>query len=377
MRSDKIRLYIIELTLIAFFLLAIIFNNILTRQIVAIILLVFMIAITQILKTDKSKLTNTNQITVLLMSFGIMYISIICIIGVFVGFYNSTIKLSMWSLANYIIPYIVIIISAEIIRKRVLLKGTKKTRIIMLIAMILLDMIIFINIYNLKTVKDYFSVLAFVIFSSIANNILYNYVVVNYRNILGIIIYRLATILYTYIIPITPNIYIFFESVIRLIVPYIIYIVLEQIYYKKEKIISIQQKRRGAIVNIILAIIVVLIVMLVSCEFKYGALTIGSGSMTGTIDKGDIIIYEEYDEEDKVETGDIIVFVKDDIKVVHRVVDQRDVGDEIRYYTKGDANMQEDDGYRTRKDIIAKVKLRIPYIGYLTLWVNNMFELGK
>ena len=126
MRSDKIRLYIIELTLIAFFLLAIIFNNILTRQIVAIILLVFMIAITQILKTDKSKLTNTNQITVLLMSFGIMYISIIYIIGVFVGFYNSTIKLSMWSLANYIIPYIVIIISAEIIRKRVLLKGTKK-----------------------------------------------------------------------------------------------------------------------------------------------------------------------------------------------------------------------------------------------------------
>ena len=50
------------------------------------------------------------------------------------------------------------------------------------------------------------------------------------------------------------------------------------------------------------------------------------------------------------------------------------MGEEIRYYTKGDVNMQEDEGYRTRNDVIGKVKVRIPYIGYLTLWVNDIFE---
>ena len=45
--------------------------------------------------------------------------------------------------------------------------------------------------------------------------------------------------------------------------------------------------------------------------------------------------------------------------------------DETRYYTKGDANVQEDDGYRLKKDVVGKVKIRIPYIGYLTLWVND------
>jgi len=33
--------------------------------------------------------------------------------------------------------------------------------------------------------------------------------------------------------------------------------------------------------------------------------------------------------------------------------------------------MEEDDGYRETKDIIGHVKGRLPYIGYLTLWVND------
>lgn len=374
MKSEKLRLYAIELFLIGFFILAMIFNNIITRQVIAIILFVLMIISLKAIKTDKTKLLNSKQTTILLGAFGIIYISTIYILGIFAGFYNATVKLSLWSLINYIIPYIAIIISSEIIRKRVLLKGTKKAKIIILIAMVILDIILWTNIYNLKTAKDYFTLTVFIIFASIANNMLYNYIIEKYRNSTAIIVYRLITTLYMYIIPIIPDIYIFFESIIRLIVPYIIYITLEQIYSKQDKIISINQKRKEIVISIILCVIVALIIMLVSCKFRYGALTIGSGSMTGTINKGDIIIYEKYESEDTIKTGDIIVFKEEDIQVVHRIIDQKDVGDEIRYYTKGDANVQEDDGYRERKNIIGKVRARIPYIGYLTLWVNDILE---
>lgn len=118
--------------------------------------------------------------------------------------------------------------------------------------------------------------------------------------------------------------------------------------------------------------------MLVSCKFAIGALVIGSGSMTGTIDKGDIIIYERYGKNESVKTGDIIVFKSDDLKIVHRVLDQKLMGEETRYYTKGDANQKQDDGYRTSKDVIGHVKFKIPYIGYLTLLVNNLIgEISK
>ena len=112
--------------------------------------------------------------------------------------------------------------------------------------------------------------------------------------------------------------------------------------------------------------------MLVSCQFKYGILVIGSGSMTGTINKGDVIIYERLDE--TVEIGDIIVFKSNDIRVIHRVIDKKDTGTVVKYFTKGDANPEIDEGYRVEEDIIGKVRARIPYIGEITLMINGIFE---
>lgn len=96
--------------------------------------------------------------------------------------------------------------------------------------------------------------------------------------------------------------------------------------------------------------------------------------MTGTINKGDAIIYEKLDEDEKIEIGDIIVFKSENIRVIHRVIDKKDTGAEIKYYTKGDANPEVDEGYRTEEDIIGKTRARIPYIGEVTLMLNEIFE---
>ena len=114
---------------------------------------------------------------------------------------------------------------------------------------------------------------------------------------------------------------------------------------------------------------------MISCKFKYGALVIGSGSMTGTINKGDMIIYESIEvEKENVEINDIIVFKYEGVRVIHRVIDKKDSGSGMRYYTKGDANPNEDTGYRTDLDIIGKVKMRLPYLGQLTVMLNEMFD---
>lgn len=94
--------------------------------------------------------------------------------------------------------------------------------------------------------------------------------------------------------------------------------------------------------------------------------------MAGHINKGDAIIYERYDG-GLINKDEVIVFKRDNIKVIHRVIDVRVVNDEYRYYTKGDANMQRDDGYVTAKDIIGTTDLRIKYIGYPSLWLRDIF----
>ena len=337
-----------------------IFNETITRTVLAIILLVFMAITVKLVKSEKMNLTSNRQIAFLFGGMGIIYVAIIYFLGMITGFYSSTVKLSIWSIFNYIIPYIVIIISAEIIRKTVLLKESKYSKIIILIAMVMLDVILTTNIYNLKTAKDYFTLISFVIFASIANNLLFNYMIIKHRNMKAIIIYRLITTLYVYIIPITPDIYI-----------------IENTFNKRPQLMTIKERKKSRIITVIVCIIIGFIVMLVSCKFAIGALVIGSGSMTGTIDKGDIIVYERYGKNESVKTGDIIIFRSDDLKIVHRVIDQKLMGEETRYYTKGDANQKQDDGYRTSKDVIGQVKFKIPYIGYLTLWVNNLIGGNK
>ena len=103
MKNEKVRLYTIEFMLIIFLLLAMIFNDTITRQVTAVVLLVFMIISVKLIKTDKTKLTNNRQIIILLSAFGILYLATIYILGIFVGFYSATVKLSIWSILNYII----------------------------------------------------------------------------------------------------------------------------------------------------------------------------------------------------------------------------------------------------------------------------------
>lgn len=377
MKSEKVRLYTIEITLIIFFLLAMIFNNVITRPVIAIVLLVFMVISKLLIKSEKQTLRTSTQITVLLIGIGLIYVILLYMLGIFTGFYTSTVQLSIWSIWNYIIPYIVIIISAENIRKTLLLKEGKYSKAIVLVMMVLLDVIINTNIYSLNTVNDYFVLVSFIIFASIANNLLFNYIILKHRNAEAIIIYRLITTLYSYILPVSPDIYIFLECIIKMIAPYLVYMILERIYGSKKVTISVTQRKKDRVITIVYYIIIVIIAILVSCKFKYGIMIVGSGSMTGTLNKGDIIFYEKYGKNDEIEDGQIIVFNKDDMKIIHRIIEQKLMGTEIRYYTKGDANQDKDDGYRERKDIIGQVKARIPYVGYLTLWVNDFIGGSK
>lgn len=365
-------MYFIEILLIIFGICFIIFTELFNKILISIILIFFMIITNKLIKSDKSKGRYDKRITNLMLFIAIFYTIAIYVLGIYIGFYNATVKFTKWSLLNYIIPYLLIIIATENIRKTILLKEDKKSNIIMLIIGVILDIAISTNIHSVKTLMDYFMLIGFIIFASIANNLLYNYIIIKYRNCKAIIIYRMITTLYVYFIPIVPDIHILFESILRMAVPYIIYIILITAYSKKEKEISFKKKTNDWILTLILITLVIGVVMLISCKFKYGALVIGSGSMNGTINKGDVIIYETLNE--KVEVGDIIVFFNEDVRVIHRVVRKKDSGSGMKYYTKGDANSNEDEGYREESDIIGKVRIRLPYIGQPTVMINEFFN---
>ena len=119
--------------------------------------------------------------------------------------------------------------------------------------------------------------------------------------------------------------------------------------------------------------IVISVAMVISCQFRIGALVIATESMTGEINKGDIVLYERFDHQ-RIEEGTVIVFLSHETKVVHRVVKIENVGGEVRYYTKGDANDTVDSGYRLASDIVGVSDLKLAYLGFPTLWIREMIE---
>jgi signal peptidase I len=160
----------------------------------------------------------------------------------------------------------------------------------------------------------------------------------------------------------------------NLLLPLAIYLFIDYLYEKKRKYALAQHSPLGVALTTILVVMMTGLIMLVSNVFQFGAYVIATESMTGELNKGDIAVYERYDDGEIVEVGDVIVFKEQNKHVVHRVVDKSNINGETRYYTKGDANSEMDLGYITDGDIKGVVVLKLPYFGYPTLWLRDLFK---
>ena len=372
MNKDKLKTYTLGLFLVIILFFALFASNIFNRINLSILLVVFTVITTLLLKKRKLLSLYDKQVIIVMFIFAIIYLGLFYIMGIYFGFTVSSVKLSLWSMWNYIVPLAVIVITSEIIRNVFLVQKAKYVKPIVFISMVLIDMIIYAGIYDVTSLNGFLTVVGFILFASISCNLLYNYISIRFGN-KSIIVYRLITILYIYFIPITPNVYLFFRSLFRMVYPYIIYLLLESTYSKSNFATAYKDKRKSIISISIIVAVMTFIIMLISCQFKYGVLVIGSGSMTGTIDKGDVVFFESY-ENQQIELGQVIIFLSGKTKVIHRVIDIKNVNGQIRYFTKGDANDKMDEGYVTKDNIFGVSLFKIKYIGYPTIWVKDIFS---
>jgi signal peptidase I len=381
MKRNELKIYAVELFMIVILFFTLFAPSIITREIIAIVLTIYALIVGCLFKKKKIHSIYLKQVIILLFLMGVLYVTIFYSMGLFFGFTRSKITLSISSLIHYIIPTIVLIISSEIIRNKLLEQDLKlnilgkKINLSMglcYIAMVLVDLVIYAGVYDLTNIDDFLTALGFVLFASMSCNLLYNYITVRFGSY-GIIAFRAVTSLFGFIIPFAPDVYLFFRTFLRIIFPYIIYVIFEKSYSKRGFEIAYKDKTRTLVETTVVLVAVTLLVALVSNKFTYGILVIGSESMTGTINIGDAVIFRS-DKNDRIKKGDIVIFEKNSIKTVHRVVEISNFNGQVRYYTKGDSNATVDEGFITRKDITGIVKFKIQYLGYPTLLVRNLFE---
>lgn len=116
--------------------------------------------------------------------------------------------------------------------------------------------------------------------------------------------------------------------------------------------------------GVLLLVVLLLIVSVFPITGNFKVLMVQSGSMEPTIHTGSVVFVKpslDY------KIGDIITFgaaSKTKTPTTHRIVDIRVQESQPLYTTRGDANNGPDQKEITKKEIIGKVLLDIPYLGY-------------
>ena len=268
-----------------------------------------------------------------------------------------------------------VIIATEI--TRAVLIGEKRTGISVLLfaVCVLSELMLGTTVRSVSSIYTLMDFIGMTVFGAVTSNILCHYTSRRY-GMVPVIVYRLILTLYAFIIPIQPALPNVFVAFTGLLLPLAALAFIDLLFEKKKKLAAKKKSKWGVVAWGILIALMISVVMLISCQFKYCALVIATESMTGEIDKGDAIIYERYDADEPIEVGQIIVFNKDGRRTVHRVVDIKKINSQYRYFTKGDANEDMDAGYITDADIVGICHLKLPYIGYPTIWLRDTLKFN-
>ncbi len=375
MKRGYKKLLIFEILLIVILILNSFVSSILSNYIMIAFLLGALIIFKFLLGFEKDRHRFIKDIVIEEIIFLLIYFIVYYLLGIIFGFAKTGASFYIKNSFTYIVPIVLIVIVKEVLRYMMLKKaeGNKLLVILTCILFIFIDVTNSIYYSNFSSNYETFIFFALTFLPAVSTNITCTYISIK-TGYKPVIFYLLIMRLYPYILPIIPNPNNYLFSIINLIVPAIL---LYRVYLcfvneKREVELTRDYAKTNVIPLVFSSIVVIVLVYFISGYFKYYALAIASGSMSPAIDKGDVVIIEKVKDKSKINKKEVIAYTSNKTVIVHRLVDKIKVGDEYFFYTKGDANNDMDNIVIKEDMIEGVVKLRIPWIGYPTVWLNEL-----
>ena len=372
--KKKIEIYILELLLfISIIVFNFIYKNELYQNLSIIVISIYFIYRFGIMKDNNYLKETTTKLTI--SSILVFFISTY-FLGLILGFNKTIIKFSSSYLINVLFMNALLIVLEEIVRY-IICRNTPHKKIPIIIYTIILsvlNIIIEINGYDLHDHESFFIFVTTVVIPTISRQTICSYLTYKVSYVPSMI-FNLTISLYQYILPIIPNLGNYIYATSNVALPY-------AIYYTTSKLINYNSKDKKyfnvtfrRMLYIPVFIVLIIMVILVSGIFTHTIVAIGSNSMVPIYERGDAVIYKKTKAKD-VKIGEIIAFKKDGRIITHRVINKKKNEADYTFITKGDANNAPDSSRVEEKELLGVVKYRIKYLGYPTLWFNDLYT-GK
>lgn len=319
----------------------------------------------------RNRYDNTQSIVIFLFIFGILYFAS----GLIFGYQHNIYSTSLVGIIKNIMTFVFIIFFQEYYRYILLVKGPESYahRILVTFLFILID-VDFAYIIQQANIPlnllEYFCTTFMII---VIKNITLSFmsfkvdVIPNY-------LYRLQFIILTVFIPIVPK----HEWLVTFLITLSLSVVIAYSIMRREMMDSrrINRKERdaGGYKGLVATIAVLTIMVLfVTQFFHYFPVAIISNSMSPYFKRGYVVVIEKKHEDRPPKVGDIVYYKYKDIMITHRVVEYKEENNKLLYKTKGDNNNANDAWWIDINNIDGIVRMSIPYIGYPTVLLSELF----
>ena len=346
------------------------------RIVAAILLLPAAVLIPLFIKKRNILSINKNQVLLILLVIALVYVMLYYLSGIRFGFYKNPYRLTGSNFFKFFLPIAAIVVFTEVVRFVLMAQKSRAAHILCYLSCVLAEMLMRSDLPSVTSFNRFMDLVAGALFPALIANLLYNYLSTRY-GIYPNLVFRLVTSLHGYVFSVTSGISDSLLNFFRVLLPIAIYLFIDALFERKRTYALGNRSRFLRVTSKVLTVVVLILmigtVMLVSNQFYFGSLVIATESMTGELNKGDVALFERYEDQLIIE-GQVIVFEKYNTMIVHRVVDIEIINGNTRYYTKGDANEDLDLGYITDGEIVGLVNLKLPYFGYPTLWVRSLFN---
>lgn len=376
MKGNALRILILEIVCILFSIICIIFTTKLSEYIISAFLATIFGVSIFLLGFKKDRYFNQRK-KLLVIGFIILAILFLTyVIGFLSGFASSSYDRSVVGIISNVFPIILLIVFSELLRFQFCYNKDKFNIILSIIVFVLIDIIYSLNFYDISNNFVLLEFICVIILPSISKNIVMGMLSKNYGYSITLI-YCLIMGVYEYIVPIVPNYGEYISSIVSILIP-IFNMQLINFYLRKRVKEDIRDKKTGSKIFIILCVIFsILLIGIYSNLFRYWVATIASGSMSPTIEVGDIVVVDKWYSEnpDALKVGDVLVFRVKDTLYTHRIINIIEKNGVHYIKTKGDYKDNAEDNWVVLKnDIVGKVSFKIKYLGLPSVWLHNLLS---
>lgn len=346
-----------------------------STRIVTMIIWIALTIISMPIENDHTRFKGKKEKIKTTLIIVIIYYILYFLLGLFLGYKKSPYGRSFFIIIKNLFFIVGMIAMQDYVRTKVMNNQRRKINYVLFTLIFVLLRLDYTEGFAVFASGDkIFEYIASVIIPEIAKGCVCSYLAISGGTWL-VYAYSIPVALFQVLVPVFPNLDWFLKSIFDILISLILFLYNNYEHTIKTTRMTRKEKKKINPVKQIPGILLMLfIVAFIAGFLPVKPVAIMSYSMVPTFSRGAVVMSVKMNPKDlsKLKVGDILHYKSENGEVIHRIIEiQKDKDGKLLFETQGDNNNTPDQNLVEEEQVIGKVTVYIPYIGYPSVWFSE------